>query len=349
MSNCGPDTPGVSFVNTDMYEAAARNLRTVERFLLAPPLTGSFLTTQVAVCDISARGARFNHDKPLETGKKGVLKLPIEGRPSPLVLEAVVVWSQPDSVTPGTFLSGVRTYGSPDVIHTLMTQLQTSRRSNRIEELRSADRFYVSPSLNATFGATNIRIENLCAHGARIETAKELLPGASAKLAFLVPDGSLQVSVTAHVKWVAVKSISGSDPMTYRAGLEVDEKPTMMRLAIAHLCEHSVASLDTQSLTLKLKIMKARARQFAPSYRSIENSGIPAEQYLLIQGVREELRLNPEEAIHWYRRARFVINDPATRNTAPVIADHPDALAVWEYLDRSIDASIVGRAFELPC
>ena len=85
----------------------------------------------------------------------------------------------------------------------------------------------------------------------------------------------------------------------------------------------------------------------APQYRELENAGIPAEQYLLIQGVREELRLNPEEAMHWYRRARIIINDPATRTLAPPIAHHPDALAVWEYLDRSVDPSIVERAFEL--
>jgi hypothetical protein len=52
--------------------------------------------------------------------------------------------------------------------------------------------------------------------------------------------------------------------------------------------------------------------------------------------------------MHWYRRARLVINDPATRIAAPPIANHPDALAVWEYLDRSVDPTIVGRAFELP-
>jgi hypothetical protein len=51
--------------------------------------------------------------------------------------------------------------------------------------------------------------------------------------------------------------------------------------------------------------------------------------------------------MHWYRRARLIINDPATRTLAPPIAHHPDALAVWEYLDRSVDPSIVGRAFEL--
>jgi hypothetical protein len=43
----------------------------------------------------------------------------------------------------------------------------------------------------------------------------------------------------------------------------------------------------------------------------------------------------------------MIINDPATREAAPPIAGHPDALAVWEYLDRSVDPSIVSRAFEL--
>ena len=107
------------------------------------------------------------------------------------------------------------------------------------------------------------------------------------------------------------------------------------------------AALDTQSLRLKLKIMRARARQLAPQYRELETTGIPAEQYLLIQGVREELRLNTDAALHWYRRARFTIADPASRAAAYPIADHPDALAVWEYLDRSVDASISGRMFEL--
>ena len=151
-------------------QAGARNLRTVERFLLAPPLAADFASAPVSICDISARGARFLHEKPLETGKKGVLKLPMEGRPSPLALEAVVVWSQADSGAPGTFVSGIRTYGSPEVVKSLIGQLQTSKRSNRIEELRAADRFFVMPSLEATFGEQPVSIENLSARGARIET-----------------------------------------------------------------------------------------------------------------------------------------------------------------------------------
>lgn len=330
-------------------QPAARSLRTVERFLLAPPLPANFLSAPVSVCDISARGARFRHDKPFEMGKKGVLKLSMEGRPAPVALEAVVVWSEADVAAPGKYVSGVRTYGSPEVIGALMKQLQTSKRSNRIEELRSTERFFIMPSLDARFGDVPVTLENLCARGARIEIKAEPKRGHSDTLLFQVPQSELEVKVPGKVVWSTLKSISGSGggQKAWRAGVHISSKPELLRLAIGLLCESSRGSLDTQSLALKLKIMRARARQFAPSYKSIEASGVPAEQYLLIQGVREELRLNPEEAMHWYRRARQIINEPKIRTEAPAICEHPDALAVWEYLDRTVDPSMIGRAFNI--
>src|SRR5512141_1521414 len=98
-----------------MYEAA-RSLRTAERFLLQPPLSAHFGATSVSVCDISAKGARFKHPVALETGQKSVLRLVLEGRPQPVQLEAVVVWSHPDGAVPGRYVSGVRTYGSAESI-----------------------------------------------------------------------------------------------------------------------------------------------------------------------------------------------------------------------------------------
>ena len=327
-----------------MHEASARNLRTVERFLLVPPLAAKFGAAAVSICDISARGARFRHDMPLGTGTKGVLRVTMEGRPSPLNLEAVVVWTEPEA---GKFLSGVRTYGSPDVVSSLIAQLQTTKRSNRIEELRAADRFFVAPALDARFGSDPVRIENLSARGARVELRSKPTAGVSLPLAFRVPDTTHDVVVSATVVWTGVKSINGRGATAFRAGLLIATKPELMRLSIAQLCEEGRAVLDTTSLTLKLKIMRARARQFAPKTPAAESADLPPELLLLIDGVREELRLNPDEAMHWYRRARLVINDPATKNDAPVIADHPDALAVWEYLDRSVDPTIIGRAFKL--
>lgn len=326
-----------------MIDSAARNLRTAERFLLTPPLAATFGTSPVAVCDISAKGARFRHDKPLEAGTKAILKMAVDARPAQVTLEAVIVWSQAESS--GRFVSGVRTYGPAEVVNGLIAHLHVSQRSNRIEELRSTDRFFLMPSLDGYYNDAPVKIENLSARGARIELTREPARGTRGLLLFNTP---VDVAVSGEVTWTSVKAITGSHSRSYRAGLFINEKPELMRLAIGQLCESGRATLDTQSLRLKLKIMRARARQAAPSFRSIEESGIPAEQYLLIQGVREELKMNPEEAMFYYRRARLIINDPQTRAVAPHIADHPDALAVWEYLDRSVDPTIVGRAFELP-
>lgn len=330
-----------------MHEAA-RSLRTAERFLLAPPLAARFGPASVAICDISEKGARFRHAQPVDTGMKSMLQIAVEGRATPVSLEATVVWSHSDPTWPGKLMSGVRTYGSPELMRSLIAHLQTSSRTSRIEELRSTDRFYIVPSLDATFEGQPAEVEDLSARGARVVLPRQPLLGAAGTLQIAVPESNIEVSVQGQVAWTMIKAITGSTTRTYRAGLFINEKPELLRLAIGHLCEMNRAAIDTQSLRLKLKIIRARARQMAPSYRDIEASGIPAEQYLLIQGVREELRLNPDEALHWYRRARLVINDPATRAAAPPIANHPDALAVWEYLDRSVDPTIVGRAFELP-
>jgi len=319
-----------------MHEAAARNLRTSERFLLEPPISAQFGTSPVAICDISAKGARFRHGQPLEMGQKSVLRLAIEGRSAPLTLEAVIVWTQLDAAVKGKFVSGVRTYAAAELVDGMLGHLRHTRRASRIEDLRATDRFDLSPLLDGEWNGFAVRIENLSARGARIETPNPLDAGATGTLRLM------NIEVTAEVAWSALKSVN---PAHYRNGLAIGEKSEQLRLAIGQLCENGRAALDTHSLGLKLKILRARARQLAPSYKT--SPGVPAEQYLLVQGVREELRLNPDEAMHWYRRARITIADPTTRAAAPAIADHPDALAVWEYLDRSIDASIIGRAFEL--
>ena len=278
-------------------------------------------------------------------GKKSLLRLTIEGRQVPVDLEGVVVWTQIDSDKPDRFVSGVRTYGSAEVVDGMISQLRNTERATRIEELRGSDRFDISPGLKARWNDQPVLIGNLSARGARIDTRLELEGQSTGVLQFDIPGSSAVVSVDARVAWSSLKTV---DPTTWRSGLTIRDKPELLRLAIGHLCEDGRAILDTHSLALKLKIIKARARQLAPSFRAMEESGVPAEQYILIQSVREELAHNPVEAMHWYRRARLSINEAETRAAAPTIVNHPDALAVWEYLDRSIDPSLIGRALAVP-
>jgi len=326
-----------------MHESGARNLRNAERFLIVPPLAATFASAPVAVSDISSKGGRFRHEAPIETGAKATLKIS-EPRLATVIIEAVIIWTQqePD----GRYVSGVRTYGAAATIDGLLEQLHAANRSNRIEELRSSDRFIVQPMLESVFAGMPVKLRDISARGARIEHDEPIAGDQAGSLVFALPGVSVTVDVNGRVVWSSVKSLDGTSSR-YHSGVFIRDKPEMMRLAIGQLSETNRAVLDTSSLRLKLRILKARARELAPSFKAVDTAGIPAEQYLLIQGVREELRLNPEEAQHWYRRARIGIKDPATRSLAPPIADHPDALAVWEYLDRSIDPGIVGRAFQL--
>ncbi len=329
-----------------MYETVPRSLRTAERFLLAPPLMATFGPSAVSICDISAKGARFRHGQQLEAGSKSILKMAVEGR-QPVSIEAVIVWTQGDAASPGKYVSGVRTLADTELMDGLITHLRGSNRTSRIEELRSADRYVLTPPLEGRWNAAAVSIEDLSTRGARIATGERLGSAASGTFRFSVPGSPIDVEVKGQAVWTSVKAIDVQERVSYRAGIFINEKADLLRLAIGQLCELDRASIDAHSLQLKLKIIRARARQLAPSFRDIESAGVPAEQYLLIQGVREELRLNPDEALHWYRRARLCINDPVTRSLAPPIADHPDALAVWEYLDRSIDPSIIGRTFSI--
>lgn len=319
--------------------------RRSERHLLAPPLAATFHGEPVAVCDISAEGVRFRHDVPLQTGTKSVLLIAAEGKATPIALETLIVWTQPDAQMPGSLVSGGRTYGDAASVRMLIEQLHVTGRTSRIEELRSTERFTLTPSLVATFDGAGVSVRDLSTRGAGIELTYPPPVGLTTTLAFGPSETGIALRLAATVKWAAVRTIGDAASKTWRAGLQIDEKPEMLRLIIGHLAEQNRATIDAHSLRLKLRIIQARARQLAPTVTAAETHGVPPEQYLLIQGVREELRLNPNAALHWYRCARLTIADPGTRRLAPLIADHPDAIAVWEYLDRSIDPSIVGRAF----
>jgi hypothetical protein len=73
---------------------------------------------------------------------------------------------------------------------------------------------------------------------------------------------------------------------------------------------------------------------------------IPPDQVLLVQHARERLRANPVEALKWYNRAKFALSQGGNPITDP-IPNREDVLAVWEYLERTIDLNTIVQVFEM--
>ncbi|HXI13346.1 MAG TPA: SpoIIE family protein phosphatase [Thermoanaerobaculia bacterium] len=325
--------------------ASAQNLRTVERFILRPPVDALFGNVPVAITDLSLKGARFTHKLPLEAGAKSVLQFSLDQ--SPLIpIESAIVWTQNESNGAQLYVSGVRTYGRPDQIEHLLQVLQEQHRSSRIEEFRAIDRFRILEPMSGQFSPVGeVTFADISARGARISALAQPVVGSSGTLRFRVPKSTFDISVTATVVWSTVRAIGMNNESQFSAGLRISEKPELMRGAIGHMCELNLATLDTSSLKLKLKIILARASKHSAEYQAIEASGLPPDQFFLIESVREELRSNPQEAIHWHQKARAGATDDSVRRAAGPIADHREAMAVWEYLDRTIDPTIIARSF----
>src|SRR5256714_10300270 len=79
----------------------------------------------------------------------------------------------------------VRTYASADLVDGMLGHLRLTRRASRIEDLRSTDRFDLSPLLDGEWNGFAVRIENLSARGARIETPNQLVAATTGTLRFL--------------------------------------------------------------------------------------------------------------------------------------------------------------------
>ncbi|MGZ5474839.1 MAG: hypothetical protein ACXWG4_12855, partial [Thermoanaerobaculia bacterium] len=69
-------------------------------------------------------------------------------------------------------------------------------------------------------------------------------------------------------------------------------------------------------------------------------------QLLLVQHARERLLADPDEAQKWYHRAKYAITHGASNIEIESIRNREEVLAVWEYLERSIDIQTISRAFD---
>jgi hypothetical protein len=209
-----------------------------------------------------------------------------------------------------------------------------------IEELRAAERFAAVDVLTATFAGAVVTIVNLSTIGAQIEHSQPIRLGATGR--FSIRRGDVSIDVPGSVTW---SRLAGGG--SYRSGVRIEHGNADYALGLHMLIKGGAMRRDPDTLERKrrrlLERMAGQRSQFKPA---TDNATISPDQILLVQHARERLLSEPEEAQRWYQRAKYAITHGASNVEIESIRNREEVLAVWEYLERSIDIATIARAFD---
>jgi hypothetical protein len=213
-----------------------------------------------------------------------------------------------------------------------------------VQDLRGTERFVISEAVAGSYGAVSIAIVDISPQGAQIAHAQPLRLGGKGRLSFR--HGGLNVTAQGLTIWSRfAKSAETSSNMRYRSGIRIESDISEFATAVQSLIDRGLAQPDPESLERKRrrvmdrnvdKTSKLVVKGFNPE------ADIPNDQILLIQHARDQLRANPIEALKWYNRAKYA----AGVQIAEAIPNREEVLAVWEYLERSVDVPTIATVFE---
>jgi Tfp pilus assembly protein PilZ len=225
-----------------------------------------------------------------------------------------------------------------------------------VEESRSAKRYIIDPPLQASLGSATLTIIDAGETGVQAEHAVPVKLGATARLLVQIPGVSDPLKLEGRVVWSRLsKKPNEHGKYLYRSGIRVENAAETIRDAVEKLHARSQAEPDHLSLMKKETIRKEKQEKLLhPQMKMTMQKGpqIPTDQLLLIHQARERLQSQPDEAVKWYNRAKFSLTESGQQihhrdeETGQQIHHRDEVLAVWEYLERTIDINVIARAFD---
>jgi hypothetical protein len=217
-----------------------------------------------------------------------------------------------------------------------------------IKDLRASQRFLVTEPLAGSFGSASIAVLDISEHGVQVEHAQPVRIGTRARLWF--KRGDIAVNIQGRVTWSHLsKTPNEKGKLLYRSGIQLDNTGPEYVTALQGLVDKGVIRRDDESLEKKRKRLLDREtdRTTKPVVKIIRPEiDVSPDQVLLIQHARERLKSNPAEKIKWSNRAKFAVAETGSLLASDSIRDREDVLAVWEYLDRTIDLATIVKVFQ---
>ena len=123
--------------------------------------------------------------------------------------------------------------------------------------------------------------------------------------------------------------------------MRLEDPEGRMEAIIRRLVDLSLASRNKDSIQLKVKALEERERskrQPGIKFFGGQAPRIPDDVILLVRQTRQRLQANPEESVKWLNRAKYSLDASGSQ-----VRLRDDVIAVWEYLERSVELDIIAR------
>ena len=207
-----------------------------------------------------------------------------------------------------------------------------------LDQARSTPRFVSEDPVPGSFysGTNTIAcaVRDVSVNGAQIEHVQPVRPAMRGRL------GIGAVTFESTVIWTRLIG-----PARYRTGLRIDERLDVVAEAIRDLLARGIVRKGEDTIRRRDEARRERDLRARSLLAGIPSGAGPsASDVSRIREAREWMQLFPDEAIKWYNRARMTASEDHLRIAGSGRTNREDVLAVWEYLDRSIDLSDVVRA-----
>lgn len=223
-------------------------------------------------------------------------------------------------------------------------------KNSEVSDSRKGQRYVAVPPLQADLSGHPVLIYNLAEGGLQIEHAMPFKLGMNGNVRITPPGEPTPILLAGEVVWSHLsKTPNEKGKYLYRSGIRVDVSLDGAREALDRII-NNYARPDLGSLERKREAMLERARSIArrPGIKTLQfGPAVPNDVILLIHQVIDRLRSHPDEAAKWYNRAKFSVTKKED-GTIEELAFHykEDVLAVWEYLERTIDVNVISKVFE---
>ena len=180
-----------------------------------------------------------------------------------------------------------------------------------------------------------VSIRDLSVTGAQIEHAQLIRPATRGTLNIELTD------VKADVVWTRLAA-----PGTYWSGLRIQGQIEIVAATIRDLLGRGVVKKQGDETARKREeALRMREETSARLINPVSKEAGPSEEQVRrIRVARERLLMHPEESVRWYNRARATASEDQLRIAGSGRPNREDVLAVWEYLERSIDLRLVVQA-----